>query len=515
MSESAAVVDSAIDRATPLFPHPNTSPRVIASPSVLGNAHFIMDIRRMRYPEGYKRPQAWLNKNALPGKYRYDRDFLLQFMSICTAKPDSLPALDTLGLTARAIPPRGSHGRRSSSAVTPAFPQATDAPTSDGVGVTPSESKQRRSSEAQLSPPAPISGEPACIPFGRPSRTIIKSTVDIPSHSRGGRTRAQWGRGGRVTISIEAGLSSPVSSAGRTSSLPANHECESQRMLSVGRLLEASTAKDGESLHTNPRDGTLRALLDELMTGPFDPISDQIITHVNRRSEHSKDGGTLPAVVALVYDRAMQEHWTSSATYARLCRKMMEQISPSVRDADIRDAQGKPIAGGQLFRKYLLSRCKEDFERAWGATAHASEAVGKNELPLKTAEVEESSPYDDGRTAQEAGRHNVNVVAFMGELFMLQMLTERIIHNGIITLLTKEENLNLGAIECLCTLLIIVGRTLDTPKARAHMQVYFSRLEELRQSSSIGRRERVMMQDVIVLRAHGWVARANGYTWDG
>ncbi len=71
MPESAAVVDSAIDRATPLSPHPNTSPRVIASPSVLENAHFIMDIGRMRYPEGYKGPKPGLNKNALPGKYRY------------------------------------------------------------------------------------------------------------------------------------------------------------------------------------------------------------------------------------------------------------------------------------------------------------------------------------------------------------------------------------------------------------------------------------------------------------
>ncbi len=317
-----------------------------------------------------------------------------------------------------------------------------------------------------------------------------------------------------MTVSIEAGLSSPISSVGRTSPLPANFECASQRMLSVDHLLEASTTKDGESLHTNSRDGTLRALLDELTTGPFDPISDQIITYVNRRSEHSKDGGTLPAVVGLVYDRAMQEHWTSSATvYARLCRTMMEQISPSVRGADIRDAQGKPIAGGQLFRKYLLSCCKEDFERAWGATAHASEAVGKNELPLNTAEVEESSPHDDGRTAQEAGRHNVNVVAFMGELVIVQMLTERIIHKSIKTLLTKAENLNLGAIECLCTLLIVVGRALDTPKVRGHMHVYFSRLEELRQSSSIERRERVMMQ----VRGLPWKSRMNhsppGRTW--
>jgi translation initiation factor 4G len=53
--------------------------------------------------------------------------------------------------------------------------------------------------------------------------------------------------------------------------------------------------------------------------------------------------------------------------YARLCRKMMEQISPKVQDDGIKNSEGKPFAGGNLFRKYLLNRCQEDFERGWVA----------------------------------------------------------------------------------------------------------------------------------------------------
>ncbi|OJA14884.1 hypothetical protein AZE42_11290 [Rhizopogon vesiculosus] len=53
--------------------------------------------------------------------------------------------------------------------------------------------------------------------------------------------------------------------------------------------------------------------------------------------------------------------------YARLCRKMMEQISPDVQDDGMKNSEGKPMAGGQLFQKYLLYHCQEDFERGWFA----------------------------------------------------------------------------------------------------------------------------------------------------
>jgi translation initiation factor 4G len=57
---------------------------------------------------------------------------------------------------------------------------------------------------------------------------------------------------------------------------------------------------------------------------------------------------------------------------------MMEQISPKVQDDGIKNAEGKPFAGGHLFRKYLLNRCQEDFERGWAAKdATAAAAASK------------------------------------------------------------------------------------------------------------------------------------------
>ncbi|KAG8752329.1 hypothetical protein FRC12_012028 [Ceratobasidium sp. 428] len=69
-----------------------------APPSALASARIIEDLNAVSYPEAIKTPSPDLNIAATPGKFRYDRDRLLQFMSVCKKKPDSLPPLDAIGL---------------------------------------------------------------------------------------------------------------------------------------------------------------------------------------------------------------------------------------------------------------------------------------------------------------------------------------------------------------------------------------------------------------------------------
>lgn len=52
---------------------------------------------------------------------------------------------------------------------------------------------------------------------------------------------------------------------------------------------------------------------------------------------------------------------------------------------------------------------------------------------------------------------------FIGELFKLKMLTETIMHDCVYKLLRSGDAENL---ECLCTLLTIIGKELDVPKAK-------------------------------------------------
>jgi translation initiation factor 4G len=216
----------------------------------------------------------------------------------------------------------------------------------------------------------------------------------------------------------------------------------------------------------------VRALLNKLTWEKFDSISDQTIAWANK-SENERDAKTLNQVIRVVFEQLTHE-LAFIEIYARLCRKMMERISPEVRDDGIRNTEGKPIAGGQLFRKYLLNRCQDDFERGWF--------------------YKEATNLDECYAAQKAKRRGLSLIKFIGELFKLQMLTERIMHECVKKLLGNVENPKEEEIESLCELLKTIGQQLDVPKARAHMDVYFTRMKELCKNLNVSPRSQFMLQ---------------------
>ncbi|KAI6145571.1 hypothetical protein BKA82DRAFT_913438 [Pisolithus tinctorius] len=256
-------------------------------------------------------------------------------------------------------------------------------------------------------------------------------------------------------------------------------------------------------------DRKVKSLLNKLTMETFDSISDRIIAWANK-SENEKDGRTLIQVIRLVFEKATDEA-DRSEVYARLCRKTMETISPKVQDDGIKSTDGKPIAGGQLFRKYLLNQCQEDFERGWvakEATAHAAAAKANGDETVEAANEKkghENELYsDEYYAAQKARRQGLGLIKFIGQLFKLQMLTERVIHECVKKLLGNVENPEEEEIEGLCQLLRNVGQLLDVPKARAQMDVYFQRMRELCKNPNISPRIQLMLQDVIELRDRKW-----------
>ncbi|KAG5649361.1 hypothetical protein H0H81_004317, partial [Sphagnurus paluster] len=80
-------------------------------------------------------------------------------------------------------------------------------------------------------------------------------------------------------------------------------------------------------------------------------------------------------------------------------------------------------------------------------------------------------------------------------------------HECVKKLLGDTENLEEEEIESLCTLLATVGAILDVPKARAHMNVYFSRMKKLAENPEVSAPVQLMLQDVIELRERKWVSR--------
>jgi translation initiation factor 4G len=160
----------------------------------------------------------------------------------------------------------------------------------------------------------------------------------------------------------------------------------------------------------------VKSLLNKLTLEKFDKITDQIV-EIASQSKYETDGRTLRQIISLVFDKATDEP-TFSEMYAKFCRKIMETINPSITDPTIVSKDGQPLTGGQLFRKYLLTRCQEEFERGW-----------KINLPPKPDEnatgKEVELLSDEYYIAAKAKRQGLGLVQFIGELFKLNMLIEK------------------------------------------------------------------------------------------
>jgi translation initiation factor 4G len=96
--------------------------------------------------------------------------------------------------------------------------------------------------------------------------------------------------------------------------------------------------------------------------------------------------------------------------------------------------------------------------------------------------------------AQKAKRRFLRSIKFIGELFKLQMLTERIMHECVKKQLGNLDNPEEVEVESLYKLLTTVSSILDTQKARVHMGVYFSRMKELTKNPHIAARLLFMLQ---------------------
>jgi translation initiation factor 4G len=458
----------------------------------------------------------------------------MQFMSICTEKPDDMADLTEIGLQPEEQPQRtpskrGSRrSRRNNSNATPSTPSistsfedtlvpptpgtAKDAmfgsstspamPTVTPVTRTSSRGGRSRKGSAMAKPP-PIDTLAIPIPITRSashgsrvapaSPAQLLSPLDRRSKSLKPRKRSESTRQDAPPMPFL-----PRSSSDMSNITPLSPSLEDVKPLeiSANRWIPSSvagrghlprgTALSGVSEPPETVERKIKALLNKLTMEKFDSISDQIVAWANK-SEAEADGTTLQLVIQLVFEKATDEA-TWSHMYARLCRKMMEHVSSDVRE----NKEGKPVAGGQLFRQYLLFRCQTNFEKGWSAKEDLEVAV----VAASGAAPGEIVFSDEYYALQKAKRRGLGLVKFIGELFKLQMLTEKIMHRCILKLLDEpaEED-----IESVCQLLITVGSALSGPKGKEPMDRYFEKMKGLAADHAVSSRIRFMLQ-VSVLR---------------
>ncbi|KDE02369.1 hypothetical protein MVLG_07071 [Microbotryum lychnidis-dioicae p1A1 Lamole] len=525
------------------------SPAAGASTAALSEARKIDDLDSVSYPEDIHSPKAELNANAESGRYRYDREFLLQFMNVCTEKPEALPNLEAIGMMdagAEAGSSRGNFGagNRRAAMAPPAVPGRGAGP-AGGFGT-------RSASVGGVGAGFGSMGSFGQAPLGTSEARFAQSSMRAASGASGG------GRAGNMSrTTSQSGLSGGAFVPAAPSQTGRIRSERGKRREEPGRAGGdrghggggKHTAGDGfENATLAPRSETgwvptviggaptldanspelvqrkVKALLNKLTLERFESISNQILEWADK-SVTETDGRILRQVIALIFEKATDEaNW--SEMYARLCRKLMETVSMSIKDESVKSADGSFVVGGALFRKYLLNRCQEDYESGWklketAAAAAAGKAADDNakkdlneQAEKEAKEKGESEPSKEAEllseeyyAAAKAKRRGLGLVRFIGELYRLQMLTERIMHECIKKLLANTDNPDEEDVESLCRLLTTVGKHLDNAKAKQHMDIYFQRMHTIANNPKTPSRMRFMILDVADLRSNHWQPR--------
>ncbi|KAJ2784400.1 hypothetical protein GGI15_002266 [Coemansia interrupta] len=324
---------------------------------------------------------------------------------------------------------------------------------------------------------------------GRPPSGQYRNNLGSNRESRGGRTGGR-GRGrGRGRGGSQHGGDRYGGGPGGQNDLPTDFKplVKSENRY-VAKALRVGKNAVEDDMQEEVYHRRIQALLNKLTPDNFPDVSSELLEWGNKSIKET-DGRILRHLVMLVFEKATDEPvWAS--IYARLCFRLIVDINKDISDENVLNKDGNLMTGMQLVRKYLLTKCQDDFERGW-----------KVEMP---DDMESAEYYE----AVKIKRRGLGLIQFIGELFLLDILSERIIHNCIRRLLANYESPEGEETESMAKLLTTVGKKMDHPEAESFMKVYFQRIQAMSVNKKLDSRIRFQLKDVIDLRQNKWVSRA-------
>ncbi|KAI5928360.1 hypothetical protein F4810DRAFT_705301 [Camillea tinctor] len=499
-------------------------PQPSAALQSLKTARLLDVIKSDIYPPGIQSPNPALNA-AVTKKgtsFKYDPAFLLQFKTVFTEQPslDFHQQVKTLigdgdgGRSNSARTPAGGSGRQNSRTGAPGFPAMGNFGAPGGRTLPPGTTSAQRfemsdkpMSRAPMNPIASFQRPGGAFPGGgQMSRTPSSSNMGSMPHSprQGSRRNASKQNTFNAKVEAQAAKTMPLTQGMKIEALSTS--TTGWKPLSISKAQAASAAAaaaaPGQTGHLDPAmvQRKVKAALNKMTPENFDRISDQIL-QIAGQSKDETDGRTLRQVIQLTFEKATDEaHWASM--YAKFCHRMLDTMSPEIRDENIKDRNGNVVSGGALFRKYLLNRCQEEFERGWKVSLPKPEE-GDDKKTLEAAMLS-----DEYYIAAAAKRRGLGLVQFIGELYKLGMLTERIMHECVKKLVDYQGIPDEAEIESLSKLLRTIGANLDaSEKGRLMMDAYFQRIQSMVDLPELPSRLQFMLMDVVDLRRAAWVSK--------
>ncbi|KAL4880683.1 hypothetical protein BJY04DRAFT_69896 [Aspergillus karnatakaensis] len=473
----------------------------------LHSARFVDDLSKIDYPAAIASPNPALNTSAPSDrKFHYNKEFLLQFQAVFKEKPSidwDSRVRETVGDTDSSRPQsaRTPMARNPSRGGAPGFQMGAF---TQSASLPPGTTSAERFAMSNRTP----SGMGAN-PFGTIGRFPMGGNAPVmsranSSHNMSPRVASSNRSGTRTGSKREKNQAKKEEEMAKSMPLTAGKEVQGLQVStsgwkprSIGQAPAAGGPTPGGHMPPDVVQRKVKAALNKMTPENFERISGQILEIVSQSKDES-DGRTLRQVIQLTFEKATDEaHWAS--IYAKFCKRMLESMSGEIKDENIRDRNGNVVAGGSLFRKYLLNRCQEEFERGW-----------KVNLPPRPEGVTEEAAMmsDEYYIAAAAKRRGLGLVKFIGELYKLGMLTERIMHECVKKLVDYEGIPDEAEVESLTSLLRTIGASLDaSEKGPAMMDAYFARINLMVQTPNLPSRLRFMLLDIIDLRSAHWKSK--------
>ncbi|PWY68678.1 hypothetical protein BO70DRAFT_400294 [Aspergillus heteromorphus CBS 117.55] len=476
-------------------------PQPSAAMKALQSARFVEDLSKIEYPSSF----------------HYNKEFLLQFQAVFKEKPSidwDARVRETVGDSDSSRPqsartPMMGGRNNSRSGVTPGFQMGNfgQTPSRNLPPNTTSEQRFAMSNAARTASMGNPFGQ-----FGRPglgvgapsiSRTNSASAMH-PGMPQSPRVGSSNRSGTRTGSKRDRGHGKKEEDMAKSMPLTAGMDIQALetsttgwKPRSIGAAPAGPTPAGSAYMPPDMVQRKVKAALNKMTPENFDRISGQLLEIVSQ-SKDETDGRTLRQVIQLTFEKATDEaHWAS--IYAKFCKSMLESMSAEIKDENIHDKNGNVVAGGSLFRKYLLNRCQEEFERGW-----------KVNLPPKPeGQTEEAAMMsDEYYKAAAAKRRGLGLVKFIGELYKLGMLTERIMHECVKKLVDYDGMPDEAEVESLTSLLRTIGLSLDaSERGHAMMDAYFQRINLMVQTPGLPSRLRFMLLDIIDLRTARWMSK--------
>ncbi|KAG1498693.1 hypothetical protein G6F49_002943 [Rhizopus delemar] len=265
---------------------------------------------------------------------------------------------------------------------------------------------------------------------------------------------------------------------------------------------ETAPPKEGEEEELISQEMIMRkvkSLLNKLTLEKFESISNQIWDYA-KQAEKEEDSLSLKTVIDLIFDKACDEP-AFAVMWAQLAKKLYEltATNENIKNVNIIDEKtNKPSCGGPLYRKYLLNRCQADFHKGW-----------KNDIPQIDENAADVMLTDEYYAAVKAKRRGLGLVQFIGELYKLRILSGNVMKECLRRLCSDTKTPGDEETETMCKLLTTVGQTFESSDInnKQWLDVYFARMKEMYESTTLSSRVKFMILDVMDLRKSRWTLK--------